>query len=150
MEATILHPGDSLTYSLSAELREEPLISVIPRPQSLQWLIPTLTSPNSGNINLLNSSTLPIVINKGDHIADLRSTILVEPPTTSPYNGVLVHEDKFQFADMAQSRVVDQSELSKIQVDPDCILTPAERDIFYTLHKRFAHLFSKQPGKYNG
>ena len=37
-----------------------------------------------------------------------------------------------------------------LKVDPDNILTQMDRDLFHQLHRRYAHLFTPQPGKYNG
>ena len=55
------------------------------------------------------------------------------------------------FIDYAlMSRHLDPAYLDQIQVDPDKILKEEEREIFHSLHRRFASLFSKQPGKYNG
>ena len=69
------------------------------------------------------------------------------PPTLSVN---AAHEDNFQFTDFSQSREVDSSCLLELQVDPDNVLSQEEREIFHTLHRRFASLFTKQPGKYNG
>ena len=39
---------------------------------------------------------------------------------------------------------------SQLRVDPDGILTQEDREIFHQLHSRYVHLFSPQPGRYNG
>ena len=78
----------------------------------------------------------------------MRDTTIVDikPPKCSR---CIPHEDKFQFLDLAQSHKLDPADLQQLQVDPEGILTPEEREIFHTLHKRFAPLFKKQTGKYN-
>ena len=100
-------------------------------------------------ICLTNSSTSQVKVNKSDHLADIRDTHEFDLPPQTCLNKNL-HEDTFQFMDFATSRSHDPEQLKKLQVDPDHILSPQERDIFHNLHKRFAKLFTTQPGKYNG
>ena len=40
--------------------------------------------------------------------------------------------------------------LKLLKVDPDNILSNEERQIFHDLHSRYSHLFTPQPGRYNG
>ena len=144
-----LLPGESLSYALADHLSEEPVISLIPRPSSLTWLSPAMIEPSEGAISLVNSSNVPVSISKGDHLADLRNTKVFEVKQFS-FPTIASHDDKFQFKDFSRSRHIDPLFLKQIQVDPDGILSPEERNIFHTLHQRFAKLFTKQPGKYNG
>ena len=102
-----------------------------------------------GAVNLLNSSQHPITLRKGDHIADARDTSVVEIEINK-FDTYTNHDDAFQFMDFAQSRHIDPTYMDLIQVDPDNILKEEEREIFHNLHRRFAKLFTKQPGKYNG
>ena len=58
--------------------------------------------------------------------------------------------DLFQYADMNKVKEPKDKHIDLIKVDPDNILTEEEREAFHQLHKRFAHLFTPRPGKYNG
>ena len=144
-----LQPGDSFTYKLPKQLKYENFVSLVPRPSATSWLTPAILQPTDGVINLVNSSPAVVSICQGDHVADLRDTVIVETKSTFVPNSV-THDDKFQFTDFAKVRQVDPDNLKLLQVDPDGVLTESERDIFHTLHKPFESLFTKQPGKYNG
>ena len=108
-----------------------------------------MQEPKEGVVYLTNSSPLPITIKKTEHIADVRDSTLVNPPI-KPLLGKSMHPDVFQFSDFASSREIKSEYLEQIQVDPDGVLTQQERYIFTNLHKKFASLFTPQPGRYNG
>ena len=83
-------------------------------------------------------------------MADIRGT-QVFLNNMKPYVGQPAPAaDNFQFKDMAKSRLINPDYINQLQVDPDGILSDSERDVFHQLHKKFAHLFTPQPGKYNG
>ena len=143
MSSQVLLPGDQITITLPEQLRDESHVTITPRQSTQLWLKPTIVKPSSGMICLTNSYTSQVKVNKSDHLAEFDL-----PPQTCLNKNL--HEDTFQFMDFATSRSHDPEQLKKLQVDPDHILSPQERDIFHNLHKRFAKLFTTQPGKYNG
>ena len=59
-------------------------------------------------------------------------------------------EDTFQYTQLAKMESQADAHLHLLQVDPDGMLKQSERQIFHDLHKRFAHLFTPQPGRYSG
>ena len=148
-KSTTILPGEHMDYSLPENLRNELYVSIVPRPSALQWLTPSILQASSGSIRLVNSSTVPVTVNKADHVADVRDTVLMDiKPSCTLLNPV--HGDTFQFTDFSTKRPIDLTNLEQIQVDPDMMLTQSERDISHKLHERFSALFTQQPGKYNG
>ena len=143
----ILSPGEEIKFSLPEELRMEEYVLVTPRIASLKWLKPSIMQPAAGTIYLINSSTADITVHHGDHLADVRGT---QPHGSSPGIYNMFQYDKFQYEDFSTGRDSNPEYLAQIQVDPDNVLSEEDRSIFHNLHKRFASLFTKQPGRYNG
>ena len=143
-----LSPGDSYAYTLPEAFSNQGNIAITPRSDTAYWLKPSIVEPSSNRIYLINSSPSNVFIQRSDHLADIRSTQVYE--AKSPKALLCNQDDSFQYKDFAKSRTPDFSQLDSIQVDPDKVLTPDERQIFHKLHQRFAKLFTKQPGRYNG
>ena len=148
-QAATLLPGESIAYSLPTPLSNQHQVAITPRQQSLKWLHPAMQEVQNGRIRLVNSSESTITVKKHDHIADLRSSRVYEINNLS-LTSSLPSPDKFQFRDLAKSRPYSVEFLKQIKVDPDEILQPEQREKFHDLHRKFAHLFTTQPGKYNG
>ena len=149
IKTQILAPGDSLQLPIPEHLSTETCLSLTPRSNSTEWLQTSMVNPTDGVISLVNSSSYPVSIKKSDHLADLRDTTNATF-SVKPISGKAIHDDKFQFRDFALARKVEPDYLSLIKVDPDNILSNDQKDIFHKLFKRFAALFTPQPGKYNG
>ena len=144
-----LAPGEQICYDLPEHLTMESSVCITPRISALSWLKPAIFTPANGSIYLVNSSTEHVDIKKSDHLADVRNTSIAEPQQKCVLNKA-VHDDQFQFADLATSREIKPQYLEMIQLDPDNILKAEQRDVFNKLHSRFSQLFTPQPGKYNG
>jgi len=145
-----LMPGDEITHELPADLSILHHVAIAPRQQALSWLKPSILEVHDGKVSLINSSKVPVLIHKNSHLADIRDTIDFECP---PQARLVINEaqsDSFQYADFSKSQEHHNSHLHLIQVDPDEILTQDEREIFHSVHRKFAHLFTPRPGKYNG
>ena len=125
-------------------------VSVTPRPSTSPWLKPSISTVNNNSVALKNTSDFPVTIKRQEHLADLRPTVAF----VNKFNHQLPHSgfipDNFQYKDLARKRVLSKSALQQIQVDPDLQLSQIERDEFTRLHNKYVHLFSTQPGKYNG
>ena len=113
------------------------------------WLQPATLVPADGSIYLVNSSDRHVSIDKSAHLAEVRNTVIAKPDF-KPICNKAVHDDKFQFIDLASTRHIKAEYLDQIQLDPDNVLSPDQRDIFNKLHLKSAKLFTPQPGKYNG
>ena len=120
---------------------------IVPRKQTLHWLTPTVLEAVNSKIQLLNSSQDVVNLKKWDHLADIRSTSVFYLPKRQPKP---VHHDNFQFRDLARDRPYSKDYIQMLKVDPDNVLQQKERDLFHQLHRKYAHLFTPQPGKYNG
>ena len=149
VQAVTLQPNDSIAYCLPVPLNHHQYVAITPRPQSLKWLSPMMQEVRNGRICLVNNSDSIITIKKHDHLADLRSSVAFEmhnPPSIY----AVPRPDNFQFKDFALSRPYSPDFLKQLKVDPDKILSTQQREMFNDLHRKFPHLFTTQPGKYNG
>ena len=145
-----LLPHEKMSYQVPASMLHLSHVLVTPRINSLSWIEPKLAEVCDGKIYLQNSSNAVIQIKKNDHLADLRSTCLYTVSNKQPSNHIPIHPDSFQFRDFARKRSFSKDCLKQLQVDPDNRLTMEERNLFHNIHAKYVHLFSSQPGKYNG
>ena len=143
----ILAPGEEIKFQLPDSLKLEEHLAVTPRAATSNWLQPSIVQPASGYVYLINSSQNDVPIQCGDHLADIRCT-KTHDLKIRPLPDILP-QDNFQYSDFSVGRDPNP-DLSSIQVDPDNVLQEEDRMIFHNLHKRFAQLFTKQPGRYNG
>ena len=89
-----------------------------------------------------------VSVKKG--VADNRDTCVYEStPNTTPELAAL-DDDMFQYRDLSTVQEDPKKYLHLLSVDPDNVLTEEEKTIFHRLHQEFAHVFSPQPGRYNG
>ena len=148
--ATNLKPGEQLKYPLPANMAQLSHVMITPRQASLSWLKPQVADIVCGQVYLTNSSSTLVNIKKSDHLADIRDTVqFVANPTRSLVSSA-AHSDTFQFTDHACSRQYSHDFLKQIQVDPQNMLSESERNSFHQIHRQYVHLFTPQPGRYNG
>ena len=145
-----LRPGEQIKYPLPAYLLHASHVTVTPKVRSLNWLMPATLQIQSGHVYLTNGSDTTINIKKAEHIADIRDTVIHELKQSQVSVVNSQYSDSFQFNDLAKSRNYSPEFLQQLKVDPDNILSEHERSLFHDLHKKFAHLFTTQPGRYNG
>ena len=149
-KATTLDPGEQILYELPNNLKHLSHVVITPRVQTLSWLRPAVVETHHGAVYLTNSSSERVNLSKALHLADIRNTTSMEFPTRQAPSLSKSHPDRFQFTQIAPLSEPPDKYLNQIQVDPDGILTTAEKQKFHDLHQRFAHLFTPQPGRYNG
>ena len=99
---------------------------------------PQFTHIVSGKIRILNSSPLPITINRNDQIADIR---LVSDQYMPQYDPTLYPRPKPS---------VPVCEIDKVSLDPDNQLSEQERVMFRNINKKYSSIFSSKLGRYNG
>ena len=148
-KTTLLQPGEQICYSLPPDFEFTSHVAITPRVQSLSWLKPVVQDTVDKNVYLTNSSSVPIEIKKSAHIADIRDAVSFQLDSTPPFP-VPVHSDSFQFEDRALKRECSEDYLKQLQVDPDNVLSEKDKNLFHQLHLKYAHLFTPQPGRYNG
>ena len=145
-----LLPGEQIKFELPTEFNTISHVAITPRTDTLSWLLPSVVESVGGYVYLTNSSQKPIKVDKSLHMADIRGTKEYELPKQLMFRKNIKHHDTFQHTTIAEMQDPPEAHLELLQVDPDGILTKEERDIFHSLHKRFAHIFTPQPGRYNG
>ena len=149
-ETMSILPRCHLDFHLPPNMMGISHVLITPRKQSTNWLAPGIVEVFDGKICIINSSTTSVELRKSDHIADIRSTSIFVLPEIKLPAVKHTHHDSFQFEDLAKNRPFSKEYLAMLKVDPDDILTQMDRDLFHQLHRRYAHLFTPQPGKYNG
>ena len=80
----------------------------------------------------------------------MRDTELYHINGKPPFQHPTTHSDTFQFDDLAPKRQCSKDFLSQIKVDPDNVLAEADKQLFHSINHQYAHLFTPQPGRYNG
>ena len=58
--------------------------------------------------------------------------------------------DSFQFEDLSKHREISDRFIQQISIDPDNVLAEQDRLRFANVHRQYKHVFTPQPGKYNG
>ena len=145
-----LQPGDQIKYKLPLHMANTENVIVTPRKEAQNWLAPRLLNVQNGHIYLTNSSESPVSIKKAAHLADARDTQVYSIPFTPEATKENEINDTFQYQDFSNGRDLSPDFLSQISVDPDNVLTQAEKQKFHELHIQYSEVFTPQPGKYNG
>ena len=127
----------------------EGAVSIEPRvdsPLQGSWPPPMISRVIQGTVRIPNDSSDPIYLAKSKHFAQIRrvtspvilsslqdtpQTALPLPKFTEPVVGPIKHS-------------------ANVIVDPDNLLTTAERNEFHRLHSLYDNVFNKEYGAYNG
>ena len=75
--STVLQPSERIIYDLPEGLDSCERVAVTPRHQVSHWLQPRVVDVKDGQVALVNSSKSEISVRKSDHLAEIRSTELV-------------------------------------------------------------------------
>ena len=145
-----LEPGEQISYKLPETMSTISNVVVTPRLSALQWLKPRMLEVINGTIYLTNTSDHSVPVKKHEHLADIRDTKpfqLLNSPVDDFDSSSL---DQFQFQDFSNGREISALYLEQISIDPDNMLSVQDKTRFKKLHKEFSHIFTPQPGKYNG
>ena len=139
---TCLLPGESLSLTVPEELSKEKILAVEPRrdtsPNSTpEWLSCHLASVVNGSINVPNKSSEPILIGKHSQILQVRRTeVPIDTESSSTPQPI-------------KPPKMDDNAFSSVKVDPSNILSKADKEKFYVLHKQYNSIFSPGIGCYN-
>ena len=144
--STTLQPGESVDVPLNEEMTDRNL-AITPR-SGVEWLRPEIKEAKGGAVELYNTSESVVKLNKGDQIADIRSCLTTEPPQLRRiYDRVA---DDFKYTDFSTTKDNHDEHIKAVQIDPDGILTPEEREMFREVTEHYKKVFTPRPGKYNG
>ena len=149
VNTTQLPPGEQIHYKLPDIFASTSHVVVTPRSAALPWLKPQLLEVHEGHVYLTNSSDNMVTVKKTEHIADIRDTSLYLVQQSKP-STTLEQSDCFQYQDLSTGRNDSAEYLDQIKVDPDDVLPVNQKQEFHDLHNKYSHVFTPQPGKYNG
>ena len=143
---TCLLPGEKISLPLPEELKTADEVALEPRCMSVKditsnWLKCSITNPDQGSIDVVNSSEDPVVIEKHDQFCQVRPVVESSVGIDADYP--LSNLNK-------PSTTTIELHSSAIQVDPSNTLPPDVTAQFYSLHKEYDEVFSDTLGCYNG
>ena len=146
----VLYPGEYVEIHSDALSEYEGEISIEPRADSpLQgmWPPPMISRVIQGTVRIPNDGAEPIHLGRSSHIAQIRRVVSLAtlhdaqtpadpkpPPSVTPIEltvGPIKHS-------------------ANVSVDPDCIMSAAQRSEFHRLHSLYDNVFNKTFGAYNG
>jgi hypothetical protein len=140
----ILFPGDYI--DLRANQRNDGH-ELLMEPKNLEdplWPAPSIISSVGGNrrnIRLVNDTANAITIRKSQHVASLTPIETLSSSLQTP-------SDRYQPQKIGTISP-NQPFATSVQVDPDAILSPAQRRLFHNLHEEYDVIFDPKIGKYN-
>ena len=140
-------------------------MDLFPQPE-YTWMI-------QGRIRLLNNSSLPVIIPKHKHIADLSLVSsgadlfpIFKPSSISLTKNLIFPPSHLHIPKpvhlLRNKQLPDPSlyprpkpvppvcQADQVKLDPDNILDQPRRNLFSAINKKYSHVFSYKPGLYNG
>ena len=93
-----------------------------------------------GKLRIRNTSPLPIILPRHQHIADIRQ-VSSDSGYSNQFDSSLYPRPKPS---------IPVCEVDKICLDPDNQLSCAEKKMFFEINEKYSKIFSSKPGKYNG
>ena len=152
---TTLYPGDSYTLPLPQQFYSCQHVAVNPRMSDEHWYTSGVYNVSNGHVSLLNTSSIPVTLKRGQHIGEVRMVQTninlvnaVVNSTPSQLLDDLPEPRQFQH----EGRIKDEHSdyLDQVHVDPDHQLSDHDRDKFKKLLEDFSDIITPIPGRYNG
>ena len=136
----VVYPGDTLNINIPSMLQTEKSVIFTPRYPSLksQPLQDQVCKVQGSIINISNTSSLPVKIDKNIHFGDLTPAGIdrpLKPTANATYNTHTVHK-------------ID--DIKTASVDPDNILSTQWKNHFTSILTDFSDIITPVPGCYNG
>ena len=153
--------GESTEIPLPEKFLLMEMASFQPRGRFVENFKATVFKTQVGSLKIRNSSSQPVIINKGETFGDLRTLvetpISIDPPTDKAQlnrvNAVIDWStDKLRFSDNREYvEEVDPEKLLKlVDLETNSTLSKTQAQQFRKIITKYAHIFTKQPGLYNG
>ena len=144
--AATIWPGDFIELDAPKELQEDCVLAIEPRIDlsakgMINWPHPHLSEAVAGKIRILNDTNEPQRIRKDDHVCQVSLTVVPDMNNTLPS----VKPKQSPTADPRKNNFSDP-----VQVDPDNILLPEDRQKFKNLLKQHDNVFDPNIKGYNG
>ena len=141
-----LLPGESVEIPVPADIASaSEAIALEPRwdspSKSINWLPFSIQSIDSGTVSLKNSSYDPVMIQRNEHICQIRPAVEVcDPEEEAPvYHPVI-----------KKVEIPNHKHSSSVSVDPGNLLYQPDKDEFWRVNHKYDSVFSPDIGKYNG
>ena len=141
---TVIWPGSFIELSLPSEIAPDSSLTVKPRSDfakaSQTWPSPQITEAVSDKIRIYNDSEEPQLVNKHDHLCQVRYTTTTDCsiPNLIPHSQTSSEPVKLE------------PYTSTVSVDPDNILPDSSQVEFRNLLREYDDVFSPQITGYNG
>ena len=148
-----IFPEESLELEVPEHLQNSEIV-VTPRRQFAHLFSPIITYAQD-KVEIASISQFPINLKRHDQVADIRSTVITDPgkkslqlPSASVKKIIPHTEDRFKFEPTVKK--MEPPDIGAISVDPDSQLSPAIRQEFHNVNKKYEFLFTNTPGRYTG
>ena len=144
----VLHPDDKLVFCLSNQFSTCKMVSFTPRP-NFNNLTPAYLKVNDNlEIEVHNTSPLPIVIPKHAHVGDVRNALDYD---TALISRLYTIDDK-TFEAYSPTVEWDRSNcyVADVHIDPDNIMSDEWKQKFTKLCTDYSDVIQYKPGTYNG
>ena len=96
------------------------------------------------SIKIPNDTSYPLIVKKNAHFCQVREVTCSKPDTCDAFG------EKPAPAPPIPQRKQSPEEYKMVKVDPDCLLSPAERQAFMDVNSEFRAVFSTKDKLYNG
>ena len=140
----MIWPGSFIELSLASDIAPDSTLTVEPRSDfakaSQTWPSPQITEAVSDKIQIYNDSEEPQLVNKHDHLCQVRCTTT----TDCSIPNLIPHSQT------SSEPVKIEPYTSTVSVDPDNILQDSSQVEFCNLLREYDDVFSPQITGYNG
>ena len=147
---TTIWPGEFLEIDAPSELLKDATLAIEPSMDSVSsshikpthtWPQPDIVQFIGGKLRLLNNTEEPLLVRKNDHLCQARLTVVDSPKEPS----------SAQAGQPAPKFMAPPSSpVESVHVDPDGLLSPAEKTAFISLLKELELVFDPRIPGYNG
>ena len=155
-----IYPGKGLTWPVPEQCKEFSHLFFQPRSGAHPWFEPNVEQIQEGNIILKNTSHEPVTLKRGKVFANIRMVDILDPERVSaqlreekniPVKAVFSqYPDQQQCKSSPPHKQPQVDHTSKIQLDPNNILSPSQVAETRRLCQEFQDVIRPEPGLYNG
>ena len=149
-----IYPGETVDWDISPKLPRDEVYALAPRREHLKglWYRPGIYKAKDGRVRLTNVSQEVINFVNKDQIGELRICHMVKPEKPGESSQICKLET-LPLCDFKYELFGKPHETKSepdIDLDPDNIMPATAKQAIREISNKFASVFTKAPGKYNG
>ena len=154
--SVFISPGTTYKWKVPAELSHLSHLHLQPRRVDKEWFRPGICQIQKGYIDLKNITGEPVNFKRGAVFSEVRLMEKVAVARKPVYQGKKVNKvyshapDHSQYVSHRDPELARIDHVDKVKIDPDKILSEADREKFRGLCQEFSDVLRPEPGRYNG